>query len=119
MTNNPIRHAAVAIPQRIVTIRGQKVILDTDLAALYGVPVKRLNEQVKRNASRFPEDFMLRLTVAEAASARALRSQIATLKQGGHRKYLPYAFTEQGVLMAATVLTPRAVPPNMQPTGSC
>ena len=84
-------------------IRGQRVMLDHDLAALYGVPTKRLNEQVRRNIARFPEDFMFRLTDAES---EALRSQIATLKtgRGQHRKYLPYAFTEHGAFMAASVL---------------
>jgi hypothetical protein len=90
-------------------IRGQKVILDSDLAALYGVPTKRLNEQVQRNIARFPDDFLFRLTSDEAES---LRSQIATLKtgRGQHRKYIPYAFTEHGAFMAASVLnSPRAV----------
>ena len=84
-------------------IRGHKVMLDSDLAALYGVPTKRLNEQVQRNLTRFPDDFMFRLTSDEAES---LRSQIATLKsgRGQHRKYLPYAFTEHGAFMAASVL---------------
>ena len=84
-------------------IRGQRVMLDHDLATLYGVPTKRLNEQVRRNIARFPEDFMFRLTDAES---EALRSQIATLKtgRGQHRKYLPYAFTEHGAFMAASVL---------------
>ena len=70
------------------------MLLDSDLAALYGVPVKRLNEQTSRNRSRFPEDFMFQLSPEEAAG---LRSQTATLKRGQHRKYRPYAFTEQGV----------------------
>jgi hypothetical protein len=93
----------------IRTIRGQKVMLDSDLAILYGVPTKRLNEQVRRNRERFPDDFMFRLAAAEAES---LRSQFATLKagRGRHRKYLPYAFTEHGAIMAATILnSPRAV----------
>ena len=93
----------------IRTIRGQKVILDSDLARIYGVTTKRLNEQVKRNAKRFPPDFLLQLTVDEADS---LRSQIATLKsgRGQHRKFLPYAFTENGAVMAANVLnSPAAV----------
>jgi len=78
----------------IHTVRAQKVILDADLAMLFGVPGKRLNEQVKRNATRFPADFMFQLTLEEFVS---LRSQIATLKsgRGKHRKYLPYAFTER------------------------
>jgi phage regulator Rha-like protein len=87
----------------IHTVRAQKVILDADLAMLFGVPGKRLNEQVKRNATRFPADFMFQLTLEEFVS---LRSQFATLKsgRGKHRKYLPYAFTENGAIMAATVL---------------
>jgi hypothetical protein len=82
------------IERAILLIRGQKVLLDSDLAALYEVPVKRLNEQVKRNGERFPEDFMFQLTNDEAAAAGALRSQTATLnaRRGRHRKYLPYAF---------------------------
>src|SRR6202162_1808343 len=93
----------------ILEIRGQKVLLDRDLAALYDVPTKRLNEQVRRNRERFPADFMFQLTAEEAQS---LRSQNATLKpgRGQHRKYLPYAFTEHGAIMAATILnSPRAV----------
>ena len=92
----------------ILVLRGQKVILDADLARLYGTTTKRLNEQVRRNRERFPEDFMFRLTDQEA---EFLRSQIATSKPGrGGRRYLPYAFTEHGALMAASVLnTPRAV----------
>ncbi len=114
MTDSPIRQAAAVIPQRIVTFRGQKVILDADLAALYGVPVKRLNEQVKRNISRFPEDFMFRLTAAELKTESAPagnRSQFAT-GSSKHRdpRFPPYAFTEHGAIMAATVLnSPRAV----------
>jgi ORF6N domain len=93
----------------IRTIRGQKVILDADLARIYGVPTKRLNEQVKRNSTRFPPDFLFQLTEEEANS---LRSQIATLKsgRGQHRKFLPFAFTENGSIMAANVLnSPQAV----------
>ena len=89
-------------------VRGHRVMLDVDPAALYGVTTKRLNEQVRRNAERFPGDFMFRLRAEEWA---ALRSQNATLKagRGQHRKYLPYAFTEHGALMAANVLnSPRA-----------
>jgi hypothetical protein len=92
------------IERRIYVIRGRKVMLDSDLAELYGVPPKRLNEQVRRNLRRFPSDFMYQLTPEEASS---LRSQIATLKKGGrgsHRKYLPYVFTEQGVAMLSSVL---------------
>ena len=86
----------------IVLIRGQKVILDSDLAGLYGVSTKRLNEQVKRNIKRFPPDFMFALSEEETI---ALRSQIATSKDGrGGRRYRPYAFTEHGAIMAASVL---------------
>ena len=84
-------------------------MLDSDLAALYGVTTKRLNEQVRRNMNRFPSDFMLQLTAEEADS---LRSQFATLKpgRGQHRKYLPYAFTEHGAVMLASVLnSPQAI----------
>jgi hypothetical protein len=109
------------IDSLILTIRGQKVLLDADLAELYGVPTKRLNEAVKRNADRFPPDFRFQLTQEEAESVMssrsqtvtlALRSQIATLKggRGQHRKYLPHVFTEHGAIMAATVLnSPQAV----------
>ncbi len=92
------------IERAILLIRGQKVMLDTDLAELYGVSSKRLNEQVRRNLKRFPLDFMFQLTDEEATS---LRSQIATLKpgRGRHRKYKPYAFTEQGVAMLSSVLS--------------
>jgi len=97
------------IAQSILILRGHRVILDSELAALYGVSTKRFNEQVRRNRGRFPADFMFQLTLEELA---VLRSQIATLKggRGQHRKYLPYAFTEHGAIMAATVLnSPRAV----------
>ena len=91
------------IAQSILIVRGQRVLLDSELAQLYGVTTKRFNEQVKRNLGRFPADFMFQLTTGEAA---ALRSQFATLKtgRGQHRKYLPYAFTEHGAIMAAMIL---------------
>jgi ORF6N domain-containing protein len=90
------------VESQILVLRHQKVILDSDLAKLYGVSVKRLNEQVNRNRERFPSDFMFQVTAKEAES---LRSQIATSKQGrGGRRYLPYAFTEHGAIMAASVL---------------
>ena len=90
------------IAAQIYVIRGQSVMLDSDLASLYAVTTKRLNEQVKRNARRFPEDFAFQLTAHELES---LRSQIATSKKGrGGRRYLPYAFTEQGVAMLSSVL---------------
>ena len=100
------------VAQTIVSVRGQRVILDTRLAELYGVTTKRLNEQVKRNAARFPNDFLFRLTAEEAA---ALRSQIATSKRlsqskRGGTRYHPFAFTEHGAIMAATILnSPGAV----------
>jgi len=95
-------------------IRGQKVLLDTDLAELYGVETKALNRAVKRNFGRFPDDFMIQLTAEEA---ERLRFQIGTLKtgRGRHRKYRPYAFTEQGVAMLSSVLrSERAVRVNIE-----
>jgi len=98
------------IEQKIFMIRGHKVMLDRDLAQLYGVSVKRLNEQVKRNIKRFPGDFMFLLTRQEVMN---LRSQFATSSWGGMR-YLPYAFTEQGVAMLSSVLnSERAVQVNI------
>ena len=93
----------IHIESLIRVIRGQRVMLDSDLAMLYRVETKRLNEQVKRNIERFPEDFMFQLTQDEAI---CLRSQIATLKngRGQHKKYLPYAFTRNGVAMLSSVL---------------
>ena len=102
------------IERRILLIRGDKVMLDTDLSELYGVPTKRLNEQVRRNLQRFPSDFMFQLT---NSGTEVLRSQFATLKsgRGKHRKYLPYAFTEQGVAMLSTVLnSDRAIEVNIE-----
>ena len=91
------------IEGRILLVRGLRVMLDSDLAALYAVTTKRLNEQVRRNLRRFPADFMFELSPDEAA---VLRSQTATLKagRGKHRKYLPFVFTEQGVAMLSSVL---------------
>jgi uncharacterized protein (DUF1499 family) len=77
----------------IITMRNQKVIIDRDLAEIYGVKTRRLNEQVKRNPERFPEDFMFQLNREEAGFWVRSRSQIATLKRGTNVKYLPYAFT--------------------------
>ena len=96
------------ICNRVYVIRGQQVMLDYDLAEIYGYEVKRLNEQVKRNITRFPEDFMFQLTQDEIPED-FLKSQIATLNENGnkrglHIKKLPYAFTEQGIYMLATVL---------------
>jgi len=91
----------------ILTIRSERVILDADLATIYGVTTKRLNEQVRRNKARFPADFAFQLTGKEYAQ---LRSQIATSSSHGGRRYRPYAFTEHGAIMVATVLnTDRAV----------
>jgi hypothetical protein len=89
-----------ALAGRIVVIRGQRVLLDADLAQLYEVETKKFNQQIKRNQTRFPPDFMFRLTVDEFES---LRSQNVTSKRGG-RRYLPLAFTEHGAIMAASVL---------------
>jgi len=100
----PKRSSTLAVPveSRILILRHQRIILDNDLAELYGVPVKRLNEQIRRNRERFPSDFMFLLTAKEHT---VLRSQIATSKKGrGGRRYPPYAFTEHGAIMAATVL---------------
>jgi hypothetical protein len=94
------------ITGRIVVVRGEKVLLDEDLAMLYGTSTGRLNEQVRRNLARFPDDFLFRLTNQEV---RNLKSQFATSSWGGRRK-LPFAFTEHGAIMAATILnTPHAV----------
>jgi len=107
----------------ILVLRGVRVILDADLARLYGVPTKRLNEQVKRNARKFPEDFCFQLEREEARTLAALRSQKATLKRGGNlrsqfatsrrgghggRRFFPYAFTEHGAIQAANVLNSAA-----------
>ncbi|MGD0814712.1 MAG: ORF6N domain-containing protein [Verrucomicrobiota bacterium] len=94
----------------ILNLRSQKVILDTDLAELYGVPTKVFNQAVKRNAERFPEDFCFRLTLEEAEAVQRSRSQFVTLKRGQNLKYAPCAFTEHGAIMAATILnSPEAV----------
>lgn len=111
------RQPALAVPlrrieQAILIIRGHRVMLSTDLAELYGVPVRRLNEQVKRNRGRFPDDFMFQLTQDEW---RILKSQSATSSWGGARRALPYAFTEQGVAMLSSVLrSQRAVQVNVE-----
>jgi len=119
------------IERAILVLRGHKVMLDADLAAMYGVAVKALNQAVSRNLARFPPDFMFRLTSEEVGSQRSqsvildarraeaasLRSQIVTLEtgRGRHRKYLPWAFTEQGVAMLSSVLrSRRAVAVNVE-----
>lgn len=89
------------ISNKIYFIRGQKVMLDSDLAELYDVETKQLKRQVRRNMERFPEDFMFELTSVEY---EIIRSQFGTLKQGEHSKYLPMAFTEQGVAMLSGVI---------------
>ena len=102
------------IHEKIYLIRGNKVMLSHDLASLYEVPTKALIQAVKRNAERFPDDFMFQLSDAEF---RSLRSQIVTLKigRGRYPKYRPYAFTEQGVAMLSTVLSSdRAVQVSMR-----
>ena len=104
------RYEPEDIEGKIYTVRGQRVIVDRDLAGIYGVETRRLNEQVKRNLERFPEDFMFQLTEEEAKAWASLRSQFATLKRGQHLKYQPYAFTEHGAIMAANVLnSPKAI----------
>jgi phage regulator Rha-like protein len=111
MTNPPNQAAQVStarITQAILVLRGHKVLLDADLATLYGVTTGRFNEAVKRNLERFPADFMFQLTNQELTT---LRSQIAISngESRGGRRYRPHAFTEHGAIMAATILnTPRA-----------
>lgn len=128
MTNKALIASVEQIESQIFFIRGQKVMLDADLAELYGVETKRFNEQVRRNSERFPEDFMFQLTAEEFANLRSqfdtssLRSQIATSNNSagntagrGGRRHLPYAFTEHGAIMAASVLnSPRAVEASVQ-----
>jgi hypothetical protein len=94
------------LAELIRDVRGQKIMLDSDLARVYGVETKSLNRAVKRNADRFPKDFMFQITRREFET---LRYQIGTLKRGRghHRKYLPYAFTEHGAIMAANFRNPQ------------
>lgn len=100
------------VQRTIRIVRGQKVLLDSDLAALYGVEARELNQSVKRNLARFPEDFMSQLTDAEVA---ILRSQIVISSSWGGRRTNPYAFTEQGVAMLSSVLrSPRAISVNIE-----
>jgi len=103
---------AADIKHRILTVRGEKVLLDADLARIYSVQTRVLNQAVRRNLGKFPDDFRFQLIQAKADQVLRLRSQFVTLKlgRGQHRKYLPYAFTEPGAIMAANVLnSPRAV----------
>ncbi len=100
-----------SIVNKIVLLRGEKVLIDRDLAALYGVETKQLKRAVRRNINRFPEDFMFQLKKEEY---QLLRSQFGTLKRGGHSKYPPMAFTEQGVAMLSSVLnSDRAIEVNI------
>lgn len=100
------------IEQKIFIIRSNKVMLDIDLASLYGVQTKRLNEQVKRNIKRFPEDFMFKLTIAERAEVVANCDHLKALK---FSHVLPYAFTEHGILMLSSVLnSEKAIEVNIQ-----
>jgi hypothetical protein len=115
---NEILLSEELISNKIYFIRNQKVMLDSDLALLYGVETKRLKEQVKRNISRFPEDFMFELTEIEYNSSR---SQFATLKKGrgSNLKYLPSVFTEHGVLMLSSVLkSDKTILPEAKPNGA-
>jgi hypothetical protein len=119
---------ATQIAQAVVRIHGQNVMLDEDLARLYGVETKVLNQAVRRNRTRFPTDFMFQLTASEAAALRShfvtlesarpdspLRSQSVTSNARGGRRYLAYAFTEQGVAMLSSVLrSPRAIAVNIE-----
>lgn len=103
------------VADRMVVIRGRRVMLDRDLAAVYGVAPKRLNEHVKRNQARVPDDFLFRLTLQEARALLASRSHTATLKRGTNVKYAPSAFTEHGAVMLAAVLdTPIAIAASIQ-----
>ncbi len=119
--------AIIQIENLVYFIRGEKVMLDSDLANIYRVETKRLNEQVRRNIERFPKDFMFQLTEREWASLRSqiaalkndnpLRSQIATLEnnRGKHRKYMPYVFTEHGAVMLASIInSPQAIAASVQ-----
>ncbi len=100
------------IQSKILFIRGKKVMLDKDLAALYAIETKQLKRAVKRNSFRFPPDFMFELSQEES---QLLRRHFGTLKRGGHPKYLPYAFTEYGILMLSSVLnSKRAILVNIE-----
>lgn len=104
------RRETAPIESSILVLRGQRVILAADLAKIYGVETRALNQAVKRNWERFPEDFTFRLTREEGATIAHSRSQSVILKRGGNIKYLPYVFTEHGAIMAANVLnSPHAV----------
>src|SRR3989338_9141389 len=111
MTDKALIASVEQIESQIFLIRGQRVMLDADLAELYEVETRRLNEQVRRNSERFPEDFIFQLTAEEFAN---LKSQFATSSWGGRRK-LPFVFTEHGAIMAASVLnSKRAIEASVQ-----
>ncbi|MGE3511199.1 MAG: ORF6N domain-containing protein [Vicinamibacterales bacterium] len=113
--SRPVAIGIEEVADRIVVIRGRRVLLDRDLAAVYGIAPKRLNEQVKRNQARFPDDFMFHLTLQEAQALLTSRSQVVTLKRGANVKYAPYAFTEHGAVMLASVLdSPVAITASIQ-----
>lgn len=110
MSENVLPYGDEDISSCIFTVRGQKVILDVDLARLYGVETKVLNQAIKRNIERFPPDFMFSVTKEESQAIYSLRSQIVTLETKGHFRYPPRAFTEHGAIMAANVLnSPQAI----------
>jgi hypothetical protein len=106
LKENPVDHTE-PVKEKIFLIRGHRVMLDRDLAQLYGVTTKRLNQQFTRNHNRFPTDFAFRLTLTEAKQIAALRLQNATLKRGQHIKHPPHVFTEHGAIMVASVLNSR------------
>jgi ORF6N domain-containing protein len=115
MSRGPSLIPTERIERSILLIRGERVILDADLASLYCVSTKAFNQAVKRNAARFPADFCFQLAKDEADEVFRLRSQSVTLKRGQHRKYLPFVFTEQGVAMLSSVLrSERAVQVNIE-----
>jgi hypothetical protein len=96
-----------SVKQQIFVVRGQRVLFDHDLAKLYGVSTKQLNQQLRRNLKRFPRDFAFQLTLTEAKAIAALRSQNETLKKGHNIKHPPHVFTEHGAIMLASVLNSR------------
>ena len=111
---HPLPAVPVSIEHRIIEIRGHRVMLDTDLAELYGVETRAINQGVKRNRDRFPADFMFQLTLPEWRRVRILRSQIVILGHGKYAKFTPYVFTEHGVAMLSTVLrSQRAIDVNI------
>lgn len=115
----PIQLAAAVIGERIFVVRGQKVMLDSDLAALYGVTTGQFNQAVERNLGRFPADFMFRLTNQEFAALKS-QSVISKPGRGGRHRSVPRVFTEHGAIMAASVLnSPRAIEKRLATRGPC